>query len=140
MKRIPFWIAGTLLTTLSAPPSAPVSANSSQLEARMIISAYDFAHIGPKTLTQSEQLVTRIFALAGVDAQWITGSLSDVKTLVNDLTATPSGRCTAPLPAVLQVQILSHAPNGFHRKGSGIRCRAQARVCRSPYLRTAWRW
>jgi len=119
MRRITFGIAGTLLTTLSAAAFAPASANSRQFEGQIIVSAYDFAHIGSKTLTQTERLATRIFALAGVDAQWATGSPSDVKTLVNDFSATPAGRCSAPLPAVLQVQILSRAPNGFPLQGLG---------------------
>lgn len=119
MRRITFSIAGTLLTTLSAAAFAATSGISSQLDGHIIVSVHDFAHIGSKTLTQSEQLSTRIFALAGVDAQWTTGSLSDAKTLLNDFSATPSGRCTAPLPAVLQVQVLSRAPNGFPSLGLG---------------------
>jgi hypothetical protein len=119
MRRIASWIAGTLLTTLSAAAFAAASDNPSQLDGQIIVSAYNFAHIGSKTLTQSEELATRIFAQAGVDAQWTTGSLSDVKTLVNDFSATPLGRCTARLPAVLQVQILSRAPNGFPSQGLG---------------------
>jgi hypothetical protein len=119
MRRITFWIAGTLLTALSAAAFAPASDNLSQLGSQIVVSVHDFAHIGSKTLTQTEQLATRIFALAGVDAQWTTGSLSDRRTLVNDFSTTPSGRCTAPLPAVLQVQILSRAPDGFPSQGLG---------------------
>jgi hypothetical protein len=119
MRRIASWIAGTLLTTLSAAAFAAASDNPSQLDGQIIVSAYNFAHIGSKTLTQSEELATRIFAQAGVDAQWTTGALSDLETLVNDFSATPLGRCTARLPAVLQVQILSRAPNGFPSQGLG---------------------
>ena len=119
MRRITSWIAGTLLTALSAAAFAPASDDSSRFGGQIIVLAYDFAHIGSKTLTQSEQLATRIFALAGVDAKWTTGSLSDVKTLVNDFSATPAGRCTAPLPPVLRVQILSRAPAGFPSQGLG---------------------
>jgi len=115
MRKVTFLIAGTLLTTLSAAASD----NSSQLDGQIIVSAYDFAHIGSKTLTQTEQLATRIFALAKVDAQWTSGSLADVRTLMNDFSATPSGRCAAPLPAVLKVQIFSLAPNGFPLQGLG---------------------
>jgi hypothetical protein len=119
MRGITFWIAGTLVTTLSAAAFAPAPSNASQFEGQIVVSVYDFAHIGFKTLTESEQVATRIFTLAGVDAQWTTGSLSDVKTLLNDFSATPTGRCTAPLPAVLQVQILSRSPNGFPVHGLG---------------------
>ena len=119
MRRTTFWIASTWLTTLSAAAFVPASDNSSQFEGQIIVSAYDFAHIGSKTLTQSEQLVTRIFAPAGVDAQWTTGSLSDVEHLVHDFSATPSGRCNTPLPAILRVQIHSRSPNGFPSQGLG---------------------
>lgn len=109
--RITSWIAGALLTTLS-----PAAFAADQI----IVTVYDFAHIGPKTVAQSEQLATRIFALAGVDAEWNTGSLADAKNIMLDFRSTGSEGCSAPLPAVLRVQILSRAPNGLPPQALGF--------------------
>ena len=46
MRRTTFWIASTWLITLSAAAFVPASDNSSQFEGQIIVSAYDFAHIG----------------------------------------------------------------------------------------------
>ena len=120
MRRITSWIAGTLLATLSAAAFATPPGISSQLEGQIIVSVYDFARIGPKTVAQSEQLATRIFALARVDARWTTESLPEAKNIMMDFSPTGPGGCTAPLPAVLQVQVLSHAPNGFPPQALGF--------------------
>jgi len=114
MRRITSWIAGILLTTLSAAAFAGPS------DGQIIVSVYDFAHIGPKTVAQTEQLATRIFALAGIDARWNMGSLSETRNIMLDFSPTDAGGCTAPLPAVLQVQVLSHAPNGFPPQALGF--------------------
>jgi hypothetical protein len=114
MKGIRFWIVGTLFTTLSAPAFAAPS------DGRIIVSVYDFAHIGLKTVAQSEQLATRIFALARIDAHWNAGSLSETKNLMLDFSPTGPGGCAAPLPAVLHVQVLSHAPNGVLPQALGF--------------------
>jgi hypothetical protein len=102
---------GALLTTLG--PAAFAAGH-------IIVSVYDFAHIGPKKVAQSEQLATRIFALAGVDAQWNAGSLSDAKNIMLDFSPTGPGGCTAPLPAILRVQVLSRAPNGLPPQALGF--------------------
>jgi hypothetical protein len=107
-------MAAILFTTLSAAAFAVPS------EGEIIVSVYDFAHIGAKTVAQSEQLATRIFALAGVDAQWNTGSPSETKKIMLDFRATGPGGCTAPLPSVLQVQILSQAPRGLPPQALGF--------------------
>jgi hypothetical protein len=116
MRRLTSWIAGTLLATLSAAAFAA----RGQLEGQIVVCVYDFAHIGPKTVAQSEQLATRIFALAGIDARWNMGSLSETRNIMLDFSPTGSGGCTAPLPAVLQVQVLSQAPNGFPPQALGF--------------------
>ncbi len=114
MRRITFWIVGTFFTTLSP------AAFATPADGQIMVSVYDFAHIGPKTVAQSEQLATRIFALAGVDAQWNTGSLSDAKNAMLDFSPTGPEGCTAPLPAVLRVQVLSRAPNGLPSQALGF--------------------
>ena len=111
MRRLTSWIAGTLLTALSPAASAA---------SLITVSVYDFAHVGPKTVAQSEQLATRIFALAGIAAQWDTGSLLDANKIMLDFSSSGPSGCTAPLPPVLQVQILSHAPSGLPPQALGF--------------------
>ena len=111
MRRLIFLIASAVLATLS--PADPAAG-------QITVSVYDFAHIGLKTMTQSEQLATRIFALAGVEAQWSTGSLSDTQNIMLDFSPTGPSGCGAPLPAVLRVQVLSRAPNGLPPQALGF--------------------
>jgi hypothetical protein len=120
MRKIASWITATLLTALGAASFAAASGYSSQFEGQIMVSVYDLAHIGPKTVAQSEQLATRIFALAGVDTQWNTGSPSDARNLMTDFSPSGTEGCMAPLPAVLQVQFLSRAPRGFPSQALGF--------------------
>ncbi len=120
MKRTMFRIAEMLILTPTWIPLAAAPDGSIRCENRITVSTYDFANIGSKALRQGEQLASYIFAVAGVDTQWTTGSLSDAQGRLNDFRAAPDdGQCRTPLPSVLRVQILSHGPNGFAPQALG---------------------
>ncbi len=108
------WIAPATTLILSRsmlPASAPQSHGP---ENKITILAYDFAHIGPKTLTKAERVASDIFLAAGIDAEWIAGPISDRSALISDFSAVPENRCAGPLPSgLIRVQIHSHAPAGF---------------------------
>src|SRR5438309_554404 len=84
------------------------------------VSVHNFSSVGKKTLANAEQLATAIFASAGVNARWTTGSISDAEHLGTDFTAMGQHPCPSPLdPADVRVQLLPHAPKGFPSQALG---------------------
>ncbi len=108
---------GCLLTTILV--SKMVSAATS-IEARLTVLIYDRAHIGSKTLTQAELLASEIFARAGLETRWTTGSVFNGDALLQDFTAGTGEGCARPLDsATVTAEILPHAPNGFSLQALG---------------------
>lgn len=107
-------ILTTLTFILSCSMLAASVPENAVAENRLAISIYDFAHIGPKTLSQAERVAGAIFAAAGIETQWTVGSASDTANLRTDFSAIPQSRCTdLPRSGLVRVQIYSRAPQGF---------------------------
>jgi hypothetical protein len=93
--------------------------------ADVTVSVYDFAHVGPKTLKQAEQLVADVFVSAGIVARLTTAISANGRVLGSDFSAPSVGGCTqSPLPVIVRAQILPHAPPGFtpHALGYSLPC------------------
>jgi hypothetical protein len=87
----------------------------------VMISIYDLAQIGSKTLEQAEALTTGIFLRAGLNTQWMAGRTAAPTDLLTDFTAVVGSRCGTPgRSATIRIQILSHAPNGFAPQALGF--------------------
>jgi hypothetical protein len=88
---------------------------------QVTIFVYDLAHVGSKTLEQAENLTTGIFMRAELSVQWRTDPAAASASLVSDFTAVAGGRCASPFhSAVIKIQLLSHAPNGFAPQALGF--------------------
>lgn len=120
MRRMASLMACTALAALSTTALAGATGDSNQHDSQIIISIYDLAHVGSKTLIQSEQLVTAIFAAAEVDARWTTGSVLDARPVMLDFSPRDAGECRAALASVLLVQIMARAPSGFPPQALGF--------------------
>lgn len=82
---------------------------------------YDTAAVGTKTLFRAEQLTGRILRAAGLEAEWSTGSIADLKRLKMDFTARDAGECNGIFtPSLLRVQILPRAPVGVPLQALGF--------------------
>lgn len=115
------WILPTLIATLSCPVLLADSDHSSWRERMITIETYNLAHVGSKTLAEAEQLASRIFATAGIDARWTPGAVSDRVKLIIDFTAIPEKQCAAPLPSIiLRVLLIPHAPRGISSRALGF--------------------
>jgi hypothetical protein len=105
-----FWLA--LGAWCSAGQTRPV---------RIPIVVYDGAALGPKTLYIAETLTGRILRSSGLEAEWSTGPISDLKRLTMDFTARTAAECSSiPTPSVLRVQILKRAPAGLSAQTLGF--------------------
>ncbi len=93
---------------------------ATSIDALLMISMYDRAHIGSKTLTRAELLASEIFARAGVEAHWTTPSTFDGDALLQDFSAGTGEDCAQPLASkTVSAEILPHAPNGFSLQALG---------------------
>jgi hypothetical protein len=120
MQATTVWILPTLLAILGFPALPADSGHSNWRERKITIETYDFAHIGSKTLAQAEQLATHIFATAGVDARWTSGSIWDTTHMASDFSAISQNQCAANLHlASIRIQLLPQAPNGFSSQALG---------------------
>jgi len=118
------WIRGSLTALLVWKMLAGEAATNAPLT----IVLYDRAHVGSKTLVQTERLATEIFAQAGVEAQWKTGSVFDGDALLYDFTAATREGCAQPLDsATVRVAILPRAPRGFSQQALGYALPCAAR-------------
>ena len=120
MKVTTVWILPMLITILGYTVLAADLDHVGWRERKLTIETYDLAHVGLKNLAQAEQLATRIFATAGVDTRWATGSPLDTAHLASDFSAVSQNQCAATLQlATVRVQLLLHAPNGFSSQALG---------------------
>ncbi|HEY6990937.1 MAG TPA: hypothetical protein VH369_21255 [Bryobacteraceae bacterium] len=86
--------------------------------AEVSVSVFDFAHVGDRTLDQAEKLAAEIFVSAGIVVR-LTTAIPD-GPLGSDFSApSPDGCRESPLPVIIQVQILPHAPAGFRPSALG---------------------
>jgi hypothetical protein len=107
------------LTVFLVPGWPTFATEPNQFEGTVTIAIYDFAHVGSKTLTKAEGLVTSVFTTADIDIRWMAGSLSSPQALVSDFSATGKG-CSKPLHSTtVHARILSHAPDGFAQRALG---------------------
>lgn len=128
MATTMIWIVRTVVLVLNWPALA---AAPNQFGNAITVSIYDLAHIGSKTLGEAEVLVTRIFEVAGIDTRWTTGPPSIPKNLASDFSAVTGSECAKPLDsAVVRIQILSHAPNGFAPQALGYSLPCASVACK----------
>ena len=95
----------------------------------MQIRIFDLARISRRDLARAEDEVTSIFAEAGMDVNWATGSLEDRASLVTDFSAnnsTSTGCKAASHARELRLQLLAHAPQGVDARilGFSLPCAA----------------
>jgi hypothetical protein len=109
------WKSGLLLAVdalSSAGQTRPV---------RIPIVVYDGAALGPKTLYVAEKLTGKILRASGLEAEWSTGPLMDLKRIVMDFTPRTAGECSSiPTPSLLRVQVLPKAPAGLSAQALGF--------------------
>jgi hypothetical protein len=114
------WRAGLVLTLLS---TAALGQEPQHLEVMIVV--YDSAQIGVKTLDRTEGIAGTILQTAGVQSEWNTGSVEELRNMGTDFTAYSRADCEErPSSAVLRVQILARAPSGVavHALGFSLPC------------------
>ncbi len=88
---------------------------------QLTVAVYDVAGIGPKTLERSERIVEAILLASGLQPKWIAGPPAELDSIGTDFTArTPRECLAAPIPSILRVQILRHAPPGMSPQALGF--------------------
>ena len=132
MRRITFWIAGTLLTTLSAAAFAPASDNSGQFES-LLLSRFTISLTSvPRRWLKASNWRHAFSRSRESTPQWNAGSLSDAKNIMLDFSPTgPSGDAPHLCRLFYRSRSFRVHPTGFRPKRSGFRCRARNEVCRS---------
>jgi hypothetical protein len=97
------------------------SANRQRSPVEIQIMVYDAAGVGPKTLSEGEKLTGEVLSIAGLDAKWFSGPISDLQRVGTDFTARILLECpTAPIPDLLRVQVIAYAPIGFPSQALGF--------------------